>query len=84
MLLGQAVLGDLAGRGTAFRRVTWTKSSYSGGNDGERVEFSRALAPTGTVPIRDSKNPDGPALVVPAASWRAFVSAAGRGEFTAL
>ncbi|MFE9757324.1 DUF397 domain-containing protein [Streptomyces microflavus] len=28
----------------------------------------------GLVPLRDSKNPTGPALVIPAASWGAFVS----------
>ncbi|MFE9066035.1 DUF397 domain-containing protein [Streptomyces violaceusniger] len=27
----------------------------------------------GVVPVRDSKRPDGPALVFPAASWTAFV-----------
>ncbi|WAP60831.1 DUF397 domain-containing protein [Streptomyces sp. S465] len=29
----------------------------------------------GVVPVRDSKRPDGPALVFPAASWTAFVDA---------
>lgn len=28
----------------------------------------------GVVPVRDSKVPEGPALLVPAASWSAFVS----------
>ncbi|MFH8810565.1 DUF397 domain-containing protein [Streptomyces hygroscopicus] len=27
----------------------------------------------GVVPVRDSKRPDGPALVFPTASWTAFV-----------
>ncbi|MEV8001579.1 DUF397 domain-containing protein [Streptomyces parvus] len=27
----------------------------------------------GVVPVRDSKNPTGPALVVPAAAWSAFI-----------
>ncbi|MEU0843846.1 DUF397 domain-containing protein [Streptomyces sp. NPDC005962] len=27
----------------------------------------------GVVPVRDSKNPQGPALVFPAASWAAFI-----------
>ncbi|MFB8052155.1 DUF397 domain-containing protein [Streptomyces rubiginosohelvolus] len=26
------------------------------------------------VPVRDSKNPTGPALVVPAAAWSAFIA----------
>ncbi|RXS73788.1 DUF397 domain-containing protein [Streptomyces sp. TM32] len=37
----------------------------------------------GVVPVRDSKNPDGPALVFPAGGWSSFVSAVQRGEFTA-
>ncbi|MEU0099596.1 DUF397 domain-containing protein [Streptomyces sp. NPDC006267] len=28
----------------------------------------------GVVPVRDSKNPDGPALVLPAAAWTAFLA----------
>jgi hypothetical protein len=28
----------------------------------------------GVVPVRDSKDPDGPALVFPAASWAAFIA----------
>lgn len=28
----------------------------------------------GVVPVRDSKAPEGPALVVPAASWTALIS----------
>ncbi len=33
------------------------------------------------VAIRDSKDPDGPALVFTADEWRAFVSGARAGEF---
>nr|MDT0522770.1 DUF397 domain-containing protein [Streptomyces sp. DSM 41633] len=28
----------------------------------------------GVVPVRDSKNPDGPALVLPAAAWTTFIT----------
>ncbi|MFD0422814.1 DUF397 domain-containing protein [Streptomyces parvus] len=28
----------------------------------------------GVVPVRDSKNPTGPALVVPAAAWSTFIA----------
>ncbi|MFJ4704800.1 DUF397 domain-containing protein [Streptomyces anulatus] len=28
----------------------------------------------GVVPVRDSKNPHGPALVLPAAAWTAFIA----------
>ncbi|MEV0786989.1 DUF397 domain-containing protein [Streptomyces sp. NPDC050423] len=50
----------------------WRSSSYSNANGGECVEVSDDFP--GVVPVRDSKNPTGPALVVQAASWGAFVS----------
>ncbi|WP_328687543.1 DUF397 domain-containing protein [Streptomyces caniferus] len=66
------------------RDFAWTKSSYSEGNGGECIEFSRALTQAhGLVPVRDSKDPDGPALVFPAAGWSAFVGAVKGGEFAA-
>ena len=51
----------------------WRKSSYST-NNGNCVEVTRSLP--GVVAVRDSKDPDGPALVFTADEWRAFVSAA--------
>ncbi|MGW7251176.1 DUF397 domain-containing protein [Streptomyces decoyicus] len=66
------------------RDFAWSKSSYSEGNGGACIEFSRALTqPHGLVPVRDSKNPDGPALVFPAGGWSAFVSAVKDGQFSA-
>lgn len=38
----------------------WFKSSYSGGSQGECLEVARGYA---TVPVRDSKVVDGPALM---------------------
>ncbi|WKX70995.1 DUF397 domain-containing protein [Streptomyces sp. XD-27] len=65
------------------RTFTWVKSSHSGGDGGECVEFSRALTQAhGLVPVRDSKDPDGPALVFSADGWSSFVSAVRRGEFS--
>ncbi|MFI0785264.1 DUF397 domain-containing protein [Streptomyces lydicus] len=51
----------------------WRKSSYS---DSEGASCLEVLDghPFG-VPVRDSKNPHGPAVVFPAAAWRAFVAA---------
>ncbi|ANW18775.1 DUF397 domain-containing protein [Streptomyces clavuligerus] len=44
--------------------ATWIKSSYSDPN-GECVEWAPAHASvTGTVPVRDSKQADGPVLMV--------------------
>ncbi|MFG2596743.1 DUF397 domain-containing protein [Streptomyces sp. NPDC048462] len=50
----------------------WRSSSYSNSNGGECVEISDDFP--GVVPVRDSKSPSGPALVVEAAAWGAFVS----------
>ncbi|MFE7808243.1 DUF397 domain-containing protein [Streptomyces sp. NPDC057430] len=50
----------------------WRKSSYSGGNSGDCLEVNDAACPA-HVPVRDSKNPTGPALLFPATAWAAFV-----------
>ncbi|WP_327677162.1 DUF397 domain-containing protein [Kitasatospora sp. NBC_00458] len=59
-------------------RVAWRKSTYSA-QEGQCVEVADGFP--GRVPVRDSKNPDGPALTFPAEAWRAFVSAVRAGEF---
>lgn len=56
----------------------WRKSSYSS-NGGNCVEVARNVP--GVVAVRDSKDPDGPALVFTAQEWRAFISGAQAGEF---
>ncbi|MER5496364.1 MULTISPECIES: DUF397 domain-containing protein [unclassified Streptomyces] len=61
----------------------WVKSSYSG-NGGSCVEWAPAHASvTGIVPVRDSKDPHGPVLAVPAASFASFVAGVKAGEFGA-
>ncbi|MEV7425217.1 DUF397 domain-containing protein [Streptomyces sp. NPDC091212] len=57
--------------------LAWTKSSFSGGNN-NCLEVARGLS--GAMPVRDSKNPTGPALVVPAGAWTAFVGAVKSGD----
>ncbi len=37
---------------------------------------------TGTVPVRDSKTPDGPALALTADAFTAFVASVKTGDFT--
>ncbi|MEU9503706.1 DUF397 domain-containing protein [Streptomyces sp. NPDC048196] len=59
----------LPGRGG----TVWRKSSYSDGGDDNCVEV--ADGPSHTVPVRDSKNPDGPALRIPATAWSSFIAA---------
>ncbi|MEV5241034.1 DUF397 domain-containing protein [Streptomyces cinnamoneus] len=55
----------------------WRKSSYSGAGDGTGGNSCLEVADRipGLVPVRDSKDPHGPALVFPAPAWAAFVAA---------
>ncbi|MDI3406309.1 DUF397 domain-containing protein [Streptomyces cavernicola] len=50
----------------------WQKSSYSNASGGECVEVARNVP--AIVPVRDSKQTDGPVLIFPAESWTAFVT----------
>ncbi|WP_329120827.1 DUF397 domain-containing protein [Streptomyces sp. NBC_01465] len=52
--------------------ATWRKSTYSGGDGGDCLEVAADLP--GLVPVRDSKNPQGPALTFRAPAWAAFVA----------
>ena len=62
----------------------WFKSSYSN-NGGQCIEIAANLvASRGVVPVRDSKDPNGPALVFSADGWSSFVSAVQREEFPTL
>ncbi|MGA5268710.1 DUF397 domain-containing protein [Streptomyces lydicamycinicus] len=57
----------------------WRKSSYSNGEGAECIEVADGVP--GAVPVRDSKNPHGPACIFPEASWSSFVHAVKSGEF---
>lgn len=52
--------------------AVWRKSSYSNTSGGECVEVADGFP--GVVPVRDSKIPDGPVLVVPASAWSRLVA----------
>ncbi|MER7845697.1 DUF397 domain-containing protein [Kitasatospora sp. NPDC096077] len=58
--------------------ASWSKSSYSG-NGGQCVEVAPDFP--GLMPVRDSKDPQGPALVFPSEAWKSFVVAVRSGEF---
>ncbi|WP_328958134.1 DUF397 domain-containing protein [Kitasatospora purpeofusca] len=58
--------------------VSWRKSSYSG-NGGNCVEIAPDFVDL--LPVRDSKDPEGPALVFPADAWRSFIAGVQAGEF---
>jgi Domain of unknown function (DUF397) len=53
-------------------RAAWRKSTYSNGSGGNCVEVARNLP--GVVAVRDSKAPDGPALVFTPDDWDAFTA----------
>jgi hypothetical protein len=57
---------------------SWKKSSRSG--TGSCVEVR--LTETGDVQVRDSKDPEGPALSFAPAEWDAFVTGIRTGDFS--
>lgn len=59
--------------------LTWRKSSYSGGNNGQCVEV--ADLPGGGRAVRDSKDRTGPVLRFAPAEWAAFTAGVHDGEF---
>ncbi|RAJ40495.1 uncharacterized protein DUF397 [Kitasatospora sp. SolWspMP-SS2h] len=62
--------------------LRWVKSTYSN-NGGDCVEVAPAGLP-GRLPVRDSKDPQGPVLVFPEAAFTAFVAAVKSGAFEEL
>ncbi|MCX4747242.1 DUF397 domain-containing protein [Kitasatospora sp. NBC_01287] len=60
--------------------VAWRKSSYSSTGQDNCVEIADGLP--GILPVRDSKDPAGPALVFPAASFAAFLAGVKHGALT--
>ncbi|GLF95911.1 DUF397 domain-containing protein [Streptomyces yaizuensis] len=54
----------------------WIKSSHSSGAGGECVEWAPAHATTGAIPVRDSKNPHGPVLMLTPTAWTGLITLA--------
>jgi hypothetical protein len=62
--------------------IEWRKSSYSGGDQGsECVEVGVGVP--GVVPVRDSKDPQGPVLAFTPSAWTAFVTSVRDGGLPA-
>ncbi|MEV8316268.1 DUF397 domain-containing protein [Streptomyces sp. NPDC059900] len=55
--------------------AAWRKSTYSGSTGGDCIEFAQAPR-HGVIAIRDSKNPQAPALTTTPRAFAAFVQAA--------
>ncbi|MGW3072964.1 DUF397 domain-containing protein [Kitasatospora sp. NPDC001132] len=70
--------GDNGGNCIELAVAAWRKSSYSNSDGGNCIEVAPGFP--GLVPVRDSKDPQGPALVFPAAAWEAFVEAVRTGS----
>lgn len=68
-------------RHLALNAATWRKSSYSNSDGGACLEVCDDF--DGVVPVRDSKQVNGPVIVFPVADWGSFVSALQRGELRA-
>jgi hypothetical protein len=62
--------------------AVWRKSSHSNGDGGNCIEVADGFP--GVMPVRDSKDPDGPALIFQVDSWAAFVAGVKAGEFPTL
>lgn len=62
----------MSSRRADLTSATWRKSSYSNSDGGNCVEVSDDFP--GAVPVRDSKQPEGPAVIFGSSAWSAFVS----------
>ncbi|MFI6507845.1 DUF397 domain-containing protein [Streptosporangium sp. NPDC050855] len=59
--------------------AVWRKSSRSGDSGGQCVEVATNLP--GLVAVRDSKNPDGPKLLLTPATWTSLITSIKTGAF---
>ncbi|MGP3973577.1 DUF397 domain-containing protein [Streptomyces sp. 8N114] len=58
--------------------TAWRKSSYSTDSGGNCLEVATDY-PGPSLPVRDSKNPHGPALLISAPAWQAFITQVRQG-----
>ncbi|GAA1833021.1 DUF397 domain-containing protein [Actinomadura chokoriensis] len=61
-----------------LKNATWRKSSHSGSNGGDCVELAGVAGtdPAGMLAVRDSKDPDGPVLLLTREALRTAVRSA--------
>ncbi|GHE51477.1 toxin [Streptomyces longispororuber] len=57
--------------GNCLEIARWRKSTYSGGEGGNCLEVGDGHPDV--VPVRDSKNSEGPNLLFPSHAWAAFI-----------
>ncbi|MFJ6137139.1 DUF397 domain-containing protein [Kitasatospora sp. NPDC092286] len=61
-----------------LEQANWRKSTYSS-DGGQCIEVADGLS--GVIPVRDSKDPNGPTLIFPADAWQSFVTAVRADDF---
>lgn len=64
-----------------FEGAVWKKSSYSGDSQGQCFECADVTKTHSGIAVRDSKNPQGPALLFTTDAFSGFIAAVNRGEF---
>lgn len=69
----------MAARHPDLSHALWRKSSYSSSTGQNCVEVATNLP--GIVAIRDSKDPNGPQLIVSASEWQTFAAGITEGHF---
>lgn len=63
--------------------ATWFKSSYSGSDQSTCVEIADVRPVLGRVAVRDSKNPEGPALLITPKTFAQFTRDAVESRYNA-
>jgi hypothetical protein len=61
--------------------AAWKKSSYSGGSESQCVEVADVTKTHSGIAIRDSKDPNGPALMFDGAAFAGFIADVAAGQF---
>ncbi|MFG2843735.1 DUF397 domain-containing protein [Kitasatospora sp. NPDC048296] len=59
--------------------LEWRKSSYSNAAGGDCIEVADGI--TDIIPVRDSKDPHGPALSFSRDAWRSFIAGIRSDDF---
>ncbi|WP_407564978.1 DUF397 domain-containing protein [Streptomyces sp. 184] len=72
--VGRALSPELEG-------AIWKKSSHSGGSEGQCVEYADVTQTHAGIAVRDSKDPDGSALLFTPEAFNGFIAALKRYEF---
>jgi hypothetical protein len=67
-------------RATDLPGTAWFKSSYSGSDQSTCVEVADARPVLGRVAVRDSKDPEGPALTFPRLVFDLFIKNVQSGD----